>query len=199
MSPWWASRSRILERVPEPDQQPFRPGDRADFDRLYRHAYPKVRYTLQAMLRDPAAAEDCAQETFTKAFRAWDGWKGEAPAEAWLYRIAINVAASYRRRERVHGALDSMRHLGRPHELADGTRLDLIDALHRLPARDAAAIVLRHHHGYTSREIAAALGIPESTVASRLASARRRLQLLLGERAPGPADSQMASPEAELR
>jgi DNA-directed RNA polymerase specialized sigma24 family protein len=52
-------------------------------------------------------------------------------------------------------------------------------ALRQLPAQQAAAIVLRHHHGYTSREIATSLGIPESTVASRLAHARQRLAVLL--------------------
>jgi RNA polymerase sigma-70 factor (ECF subfamily) len=52
----------------------------------------------------------------------------------------------------------------------------LADALRRLPPRDAALIVLRHHHGYSNREIAAALGSPESTVASRLAVPKRRLR-----------------------
>lgn len=56
----------------------------------------------------------------------------------------------------------------------------LAEALRRLPPKDAALIVLRHHHGYSNREIAAALGAPESTVASRLAAAKRRLQAELG-------------------
>ena len=41
---------------------------------------------------------------------------------------------------------------------------------------DAALIVLRHHHGYSNREIATALGMRESTISSRLAAAKRRLQ-----------------------
>jgi len=49
----------------------------------------------------------------------------------------------------------------------------------------AAAIVLRHHHGYTNREIAVALDIPERTVASRLAAAKKHLRLLLGREAVG--------------
>jgi RNA polymerase sigma-70 factor (ECF subfamily) len=63
---------------------------------------------------------------------------------------------------------------------------DLVTALRKLPPKQAAAIVLRHYHGYTNREIAISLGVPERTVASRLAAARTRLQqLLAGTRADG--------------
>jgi RNA polymerase sigma-70 factor (ECF subfamily) len=50
----------------------------------------------------------------------------------------------------------------------------------KLPTKQAAALVLRHYHGYSNREIAAALGVPEQTVASRLAAARKHLQAVLG-------------------
>jgi RNA polymerase sigma-70 factor (ECF subfamily) len=160
----------------------LRAGVREDFDLLYRQSYTRVRYALQAMLRDPAAAEDCAQEAFVKALRAWHGWKGEAPAEAWLLRIAFNVAMSHRRRERLRGLGETVRRLGRPGHASGGEGgVELLDALRRLPPREAAAIVLRHHHGYSNREIAIALGIPESTVASRLAAAKRKLAAMLGE------------------
>jgi RNA polymerase sigma-70 factor (ECF subfamily) len=51
-----------------------------------------------------------------------------------------------------------------------------------LPPKQAAALVLRHVHGFTNREIAAAVGIPERTVASRLAAAKSRLKARLGDR-----------------
>src|SRR4029079_9363717 len=56
---------------------------------------------------------------------------------------------------------------------------DLAEALAKLPPKQAAAIVLRHYHGYTNRAIAQALGIPERTVASRLAVAKDRLRVML--------------------
>jgi RNA polymerase sigma-70 factor (ECF subfamily) len=58
-------------------------------------------------------------------------------------------------------------------------RSDLVQAMKRLPPKQAAALVLRHFHGYSNREIAAALGVPEQTVASRLATARKHLQAVL--------------------
>jgi len=40
---------------------------------------------------------------------------------------------------------------------------------------------MRHYHGYSNREIATALGVAEQTVASRLAAARKQLQVTLGD------------------
>ncbi|MFN2582235.1 MAG: RNA polymerase sigma factor [Candidatus Dormibacteria bacterium] len=159
----------------------YRPGDRQDFDRLYRTAYARIKLTLRGMLRDEAAAEDCAQDAFVRAFRAWPTWKPEAPAEAWVHRIAINVAISHRRRERVRNVVEVFRRSDGD-EPDDAGRLDLLHALRRLRPRQAALVVLRHHHGYSNREIAVALGIPESTVSSQLGAAKRELAALPGER-----------------
>ena len=140
--------------------------------------------SLVLILRNPAAAEDAAQEGYMRAFRAWKTWKQEAPAEAWLYRIALNVAFTHRRRERLHEIGEVIRRVGRPKD-ADPTEViqpDLVRELRELPPKQAAALVLRHLHGFTNREIAAAVGIPERTVASRLAAAKSRLRARLGDR-----------------
>ena len=135
------------------------------------------------MLGDKAAAEDCAQDTFERAYKSWSSWRPDAPVEAWLHRIAINVAVSDRRRERIRQAGELVRRLGRPSPPPDPTALaersDLISALRELPTKQAAALVLRHFHGYSNREIAASLGVPEQTVASRLTAARKQLQVVL--------------------
>ena len=158
-----------------PDDE-YRPGDVVDFERLYRRSFSRIRATLVAMLRDQADADDCAQEAFVRAFRSWPRWRPDAPAEAWVHRIAINVAVSHRRRRRLGGVLHDLLRSADP-DLADAAadRSDLMRALQALPPRQAAAIVLRHLHGYSNREIAAALDVPERTVASRLAAARARL------------------------
>jgi RNA polymerase sigma-70 factor (ECF subfamily) len=135
------------------------------------------------VLGDKAAAEDCAQDTFERAYKSWSTWRPDAPVEAWLHRIAINVAVSDRRRARIRQAGELVRRLGRPSPPPDPTALaersDLIRALRKLPTKQAAALVLRHFHGYTNREIAASLGVPDQTVASRLTAARKQLQAAL--------------------
>ena len=163
----------------------YRPGSREDFDRLYRSAYPRVFRTLSAILADPQAAEDCAQDAFVQAFQAWARWQPSAPAEAWVHRIAVNRAISYRRSAKLRTVGEVVRRLGRPQPGPDpaehGTSPDLLTALRTLPPKLAAAIVLRHYHGYTNREIAAALGVSERTIGERLRQAGERLRPLLAD------------------
>jgi RNA polymerase sigma-70 factor (ECF subfamily) len=161
----------------------YRAGNEADFERLYVTSYGKILGTLTAMLGDRAAAEDCAQDAFERAYRKWDTWQPIAPAEAWVHRIAINAAVSYQRKMRLREVGEVIRRIGRPGLAPDPQeqieRRDLADALAKLPPKQAAAIVLRHYHGYTNRAIAQSLGIPERTVASRLAVAKERLRVML--------------------
>src|SRR5437870_9643566 len=130
----------------------YRPGSKEDFHRLYQIAYQRVFRTLTAILADESAAEDCTQEAFLSAFKAWKSWKADAPAEAWIHRIAINTAISYRRKQRLREVGELIRRLGQP-SLPDPTapdlRIDLLREVRRLPAKQAAALALADLHGYT--------------------------------------------------
>jgi RNA polymerase sigma-70 factor (ECF subfamily) len=161
----------------------YEAGNEADFERLYRTSYGKILGTVTAMLGDRAAAEDCTQDAFERAYKKWATWQPIAPAEAWVHRIAINAAVSHQRKMRLREVGEVIRRIGRPGLAPDPQVLaehrDLTTALSKLPPKQAAAIVLRHYHGYTNRAIAQALGIPERTVASRLAVAKERLRVML--------------------
>lgn len=165
-----------------------------EFDRLYEGAYPRVYRTLAAILGDRAAAEDCTQEAFLKAFQAWPRRRDDSPAEAWVHRIAINTALSHIRKRKLRQVGELIRRLGRPVE-ADPVDEVLggivIAEIRRLPPKQAAAIVLRHLHGYSNREIAAALGEPESTIATRLMTAKRTLRVRLADFRPAGSDSSL--------
>jgi len=167
----------------EPEFPAYEPGSRDDFDRLYRDSYPRIYKTMLAVLADPAAAEDCAQDAFVLAFRAWARWRPDAPAEAWLHRIAINVAVSYQRKAKLRSIGAILRRLGRPASGPDPAQVvldrDLAAALRRLTPKLRAALVLRHYHGYTNREIAAAVGVSERTVNKRLRIAAQKMRSLL--------------------
>ena len=104
------------------EQQPYTPGSREDFDRLYRTAYPRVFRTLTAILSDPDAAEDCAQDAFVQAFQAWHRWRPDAPAEAWIHRIAVNRAISHRRSEKLRRVGEVLKRLGPALPPAGGAR-----------------------------------------------------------------------------
>jgi RNA polymerase sigma factor (sigma-70 family) len=158
----------------------YTPGSVADFDRLYRASYQHVVRTLVAIVGSKYAAEDCAQDAFTKALKAWGSWRRDVPAEAWLHRIAVNTAISYRRRERIRELPALLLRLGAPapgpDPAAGAHERSVIGELRRLPPKQAAAIVLRHYHGYTNREIAAALGVSERTVGQRIADGLRLIR-----------------------
>jgi len=158
------------------------PGSPEDFDRLYLETHPRLVRTLTAVLGDAAAAEDCVQEAFVRAWKAWPRWRPEAPVEAWMYRIALNVAFSARRKSRLRQVTER---LLRPGHGSPDLRISaspLRQALARLPPREAAAVMLRHYHGYSRAETAAMLGLTERAVSLRLERARNFLLEELGER-----------------
>jgi len=165
---------------------PYRPGSVENFDRIYEATYSRLFATLVALLHDRGAAEDCVQETYLRAFAAWPRWKPGAPIEAWLHRIAINVVVSYRRRERLREVGYVVRRLCLPSDPnpTESEAPEVLRELRALPPKQATALVLRYVHGYTNREIAHSLGVPERTIASRLAAARSQLQIRLGHLRP---------------
>ena len=160
-------------------------GSAEDFDTLYRTSYARVVRTLIGVVGSREAAEDCAQDAFARAFRAWPRYHGDVPAEAWLHRIALNTAISHRRKESIRTLPSLLLRLGpprlhvEPHDVARTT--SLVAELRRLPPKQSAALVLRYYHGYTNREIAAAIGVSERTVGQRIADGLAALRLRIEE------------------
>ena len=156
------------------------PGSDEDFDLLYRLTFDRIRQTCLVVLGgDPAAAEDCAQDTYVRAYRAWPRWRPQAPVEVWLHRIAVNVARSYRRR-RMWRHLPLLTDRAARAQPLDETFV-VMRALSTIPIADATALLLRYYHGYSGEEIAAGLGVPASTVRGRIVRARSQLRRLLAE------------------
>ena len=168
-------------------------GDRGAFEALVlRHQTRIVNYAL-AIVRDPADAEDVAQETFIRAYRSLARFRGDSSFKTWLYTIATNAARTgldrRGRRSRVEdGSLDDeagpLAAADVPAGDADAetalVRREAIDrALAALPPDLRVAVVLRDVEGLDYKEIAAATGAPIGTVESRIFRARRRLRPLL--------------------
>lgn len=179
---------QVPARVPGPG---YRAGSKEDFDRLYQATYPRLLHTVYGMLGSPAQAEDCVQDAFVLAFQAWARFRPDRPAEVWLHRIAVNTAISHRRKLRLRELGELVRRLGRPVAVPDpqdlALRDDIVAALSHLPARTAAAFILRHHHGYSNRDVASILHVSERTVGLWLARARGPLARALGDAwAPPP-------------
>src|SRR3989454_11970717 len=72
-----------------------------DFDLLYERFRLPVYRAIRGIVLDAAAAEDLTQETFERAYKSREEYRGGSSPGAWLHRIAVNTALSYLRRQRV--------------------------------------------------------------------------------------------------
>lgn len=157
-----------------------------------RHRGAITRY-IRHLLRDPAEAEDLAQETFVRAHRQRDSLRDPAALESWLYQIATHVSID-RIRQRAKAA---QRHAGEPLEelpIADVKQpsplmviqqQEMSGCVERYVAQLSdgykAVVLLHEADGLTAEEIASLLELPLTTVKMRLHRARRQLEAALRE------------------
>ena len=132
-------------------------------------------------LQDKGLAEDAVQETFLKAFRGMDSFRGECSEKTWLTRIAVNTCRDMQR-----GGW--FRHMDRrvtPDMLPEAAvqpsedHSDLTLAVINLPRKYREAIMLYYYQDMDTTEIGAALGIAQSSVSNRLRKGRELLRKTL--------------------
>ena len=144
----------------------------ADFDAVYERYHVRIYRAVFGVVLDQATAEDLTQEAFERAYRTREEFRGSAPIGAWLHRIAVNLAVSHLRRQGRARQLP-FRLFTRP----DNRGFDRVEArtltqraLASLRPKQRAVVVLHFYVGMTREEIGEVLGLPEGTVASRLAT-----------------------------
>jgi RNA polymerase sigma-70 factor (sigma-E family) len=152
--------------------------DDADFAAFYAACRPRLVTILAALTGNLTEAEDVVQEAFTRALPRWGRLREYDDAEAWVYRVASNLARSrWRRSLRVvtdYGA-DTHRAAG---ELSPD-RVALVAALRALPLEQREALVLFHIADLSVDDIARRLELPAGTVKARLSRGRRAMAQLL--------------------
>jgi RNA polymerase sigma-70 factor, ECF subfamily len=168
--------------------------DQANFERDALQYSPQLYSAALRMTRNPSDAEDIVQETFLKAYRAYESFEEGTNLKAWLYRILTNTYINrYRKQQRRPaeaelGELQDLylyKRLGEPSgatQSAEGQALDdfvdtdIIDAIDDLPDHFRMPVVLADVDGFSYKEIAEILDIPIGTVMSRLHRGRKALQ-----------------------
>lgn len=138
--------------------------------------YPGLVRRLTAVVGERESALDLAQETYLRAYRAWDRFDG-ADARAWLYTIGLRLAFNERSRRRRWGDLLGRRSEPVPWVVPEDRGLH--EALRGLRREHRAALLLSAVDGYTQAEIAAILGVPSGTVASWLSRAKAHMRKVL--------------------
>ena len=173
-------------------------GDKGAFDALVLKYQHKLVKLVMRYVRNPAEAEDIAQEAFIKAYRALPQFRGDSAFYTWLYRIAINTAKNAvvsRDRSPIeydldrHNTDESYDMQGRMKDsetpeglvLTDEIRTTVNAAIDCLPEDLRTAIVLRELEGLSYEEIAAAMDCPVGTVRSRIFRAREAIDRRLRE------------------
>lgn len=159
-----------------------RAGEREAQRLLFERTSVRIYRLLLRMTGDPDDASDLTQETFVKGFERLGQFDGRSAVASWFYRIAVNEALQFRRRNAT-GAT-RLRELAaqRPGEVqapATDLRVDMEEALDELTADDRALLLLRYQEELDYRGIADVLECAEGTVASRLNRARARLREIL--------------------
>ena len=135
-------------------------------------------------LGDRQLAEDAFQETFIKAWKKWDGFRGESSVKTWLTRIAVNTCRDMLR----SGWFRTMRRSQPVETLFDRATGEDIqeefavrDALMRLPGLYREVVLLHYDQGLKIMEIAKALGLSQNTISTRLRRARALIEKELKE------------------
>jgi RNA polymerase sigma-70 factor, ECF subfamily len=150
------------------------------FAAFYASSYRRLLGQLFAVTGDLAEAENVLQEAYARAFVRWGRVGAYDLPEAWVRRVALNLAAmgerSLRRRAR------ALLRLGPPPQVPalSADAVDLRDALRALPLGQRQVIVLHHLVGLPVEEVARELRLAPGTVKSRLARGRAAMAGTLG-------------------
>lgn len=137
-----------------------------------------------AYLHERELAEDAVQETFLRAYKAWDTFRGDCAEKTWLMRIAMNVCRNVRRSA-------WFIHVNRgviPEDMPvaiwdhdDQEAADLAAAIQKLPDQLKEVVLLYYYQEMTMSEIAKIVGITRSMVSRRIKKAHAKLQGMLGK------------------
>jgi RNA polymerase sigma-70 factor (ECF subfamily) len=182
-------RRNCLERVrDETLARRAASGDVHAFEELVNRHRLSVYRLARSITGNHDDADDAAQETFIRTYRALDSYDPERPFRAWLKRIAYNTSLNVLRASRLRSTKTADRDLL---ELADpspgpGQHLeagqavaDVQRAVSDMPKELRATLLLRTVEGMSYKDIASATGVRIGTVMSRLSRARERVQQAL--------------------
>lgn len=171
-------------------------GNEGAFRELIRRYERPVFSLIYRMVRDSAAAEDLAQDSFIKVLNHLDKYRPEFKFSSWLFKIANNVAIDFLRKRQLDTiSMDGSPNAGTASEV-EATSFELADAaespLDELASRELGAIIeqaiaqlrpeyrncimLRHVEGRSYEEIAATLDLPLGTVKTYIHRARHQLR-----------------------
>ncbi|MBP8129191.1 MAG: RNA polymerase sigma factor [Candidatus Hydrogenedentes bacterium] len=160
-------------------------GDREAFSELVRRHQNIVYNVAYRFMRDPALAEDMAQEAFIKAFRLLKGFRGECSFSTWMYRVTCSVCLTELSRRKKRGEVPLQpQHTGEA-AVHPSHNFDLPELVRRcvtlLPDRYATIVTLYYLNGTSYEEIADTMSIPMGTLKTWMHRARKQLKKIVSK------------------
>lgn len=165
-----------------------RRGDNMAFGMIVERYQGMVARTVKGMLGDAAFAEDIGQDAFVRLYRSLNDFRGEAKLSTYLNRIAVNLTLNEIKRRKSHGSMLLSTEEGEGHlrvisDEDDSERRDTKElmnkALAMLEPKFRIVVVMRLLEGYSTKETAGVLKVPQGTVLSRLSRAQDQLKEIL--------------------
>ena len=181
-----ASGAPLHERSDKELVQLHCDGDPDAFGEIFRRHRDRMWAVALRTTGDRELASDCLQDAFISAFRRADSYRGDAAVTTWLHRIVVNACLDRLRRDKPTSQLPEYDLADRrdAHSSAE-TRLDVREALERLPEGQRMALILVDMHGLSVAEAAHVLEVAEGTVKSRCSRGREAMARLLGPSVTG--------------
>lgn len=163
-------------------------GDKQAFNLLVLKYQLKIERVIARYIRDPQEVFDLTQETFIKAYRGLEQFRGTSSFYTWLYRIAVNTAKNYlvtltrRPISADHVDLQDSIELSAQASpehllLRDEIERTVFEVINGLPLELRVAVILRELEGLSYEEIAQVMQCPLGTVRSRIFRAREAIDL----------------------
>lgn len=161
-------------------------GDKKSFDLLVLKYQQRVSAVLGRYNLSREEVMDITQETFIKAYRSMEKFRGDSTFYTWLYRIAINTAKNHllskSRRPPdvdidVYEITSVLKSTNGPENEFEGERLSQVIeiAISKLPQDLKSAIIMREYEGMSYEDISAIMECPVGTVRSRIFRARESI------------------------
>ena len=149
-------------------------------DAVRRHSRELFRYAYW-LTRDTARAEDIVQDTFLRAWSAWNDLRDPAALKGWLYAILVNEHRRRHGRSKVSLESREIEENDLPYDCRFDVAIDMRRALALLPETLTWPLLLQVLGGFSTREIAGLLATSEGAVMTRLTRARQAMRKLCGQ------------------
>lgn len=138
--------------------------------------HPRLVGMLALYCGDRDVAEDLAQEALVRLCRDWRRVRKLSMPEAWLHRVAINLAHSHYRQKALENKVKALLRGRAADRHTPSHDVEALELLKPLPHRQRAALLLHYYLDMTVREVAEVMDIPEGTVKTLIHRGRQRLR-----------------------